>query len=194
MIVDSDTVRLLAEVPEYLGCSTHGGFCVDHPFLSKQRVNEGVELRGILKSRARSRELQALCTVNSPQRVEEFATKDTAEHFDWQEESVPWVHPVLVIWGEPTGRYDTVHMGMRVRFCRTCAGYSESDLRAQVLGIGGTLQHGRRAGAEQEIVQNPRVSLAQRRQRMRQSEDHMEIRSAQQLLFLAVSQRWRAWA
>jgi hypothetical protein len=56
----------------------------------------------------------------------------------------------------------------------------EADLGAEVFGISGDLQHGRRTGPKQEIVQKSRILLTQHIQFVRQREYDMEVRDVEQ--------------
>lgn len=56
----------------------------------------------------------------------------------------------------------------------------EADLCAEMFRIGGDLQHRFRAGPEQQVVNQFGVPVTQRIQFMRQREDHMEVRHAEQ--------------
>ena len=71
----------------------------------------------------------------------------------------------------------------------------EPNLRAQSFGIRRHLQHGGGAGAEEQIVQNPGVTQAERIQLMGQGEYDVEVGDVESSSFSrAASQRWRACA
>jgi hypothetical protein len=59
----------------------------------------------------------------------------------------------------------------------------EADFSSEVLGVGGNFEHGLRAGAEQQIVEQPWVTLTQRVQLMGQGKDDVEVGHAEQILF-----------
>jgi len=83
MIADRDSVSVSPQVPKHLGRASHGRLCVDHPILSKQGMDEGLEPCGVLQVRAGTEELQLLLAIYPPQRLDKFASKHTAEHLDW---------------------------------------------------------------------------------------------------------------
>jgi hypothetical protein len=59
----------------------------------------------------------------------------------------------------------------------------ETNLRAQPFGVGHNFEHGGRAGAEKQVIQNPGVAQAERVQLMRQSKYDVEVRHTEQFLF-----------
>ena len=59
----------------------------------------------------------------------------------------------------------------------------EADFSSQVPGVGGNLEHGLSGGAEEKIVKQPRVPLAERVQLVGQGKDDMEVRYVEQVLF-----------
>ena len=58
-----------------------------------------------------------------------------------------------------------------------------ADLGSQVLGITGNLDGCRRAGGEQQIVEQARVLQCQHVEFVRHGEDHVKVTGGQQLLF-----------
>ena len=51
----------------------------------------------------------------------------------------------------------------------------KTDLSTQVFGIGRDLQHGGRAGLEQEVIKDARIALTKWNQSVGESEDHVEV-------------------
>src|SRR5260370_27122602 len=51
-----------------------------------------------------------------------------------------------------------------------------------MFGVGRDLQHGGRAGLEQEVIKDTRIALTKWNQSVGQREDHVEIRHAEQFL------------
>ena len=101
MIADRDAVRVSPEVPKHLWRASHGRLCVDHPILSIQGMDKGLEPRSVPQVRAGAEKLQLLLAICPPQRLDKFASEHTAEHLDWQEEGVQWADPCLAIWRNP---------------------------------------------------------------------------------------------
>src|SRR5579859_1949022 len=58
MIADRDSVSVPPQVPKHLRRPTHGRLCVDHPILSKQGMDEGLEPCSVLQVRAGTEELE----------------------------------------------------------------------------------------------------------------------------------------
>ena len=56
----------------------------------------------------------------------------------------------------------------------------ETDVRSEVLRVGGDFQQGFRYSPEQNPVEDPFILQSQRRQQMRQREDHVEVGNGQQ--------------
>jgi len=83
MIADRYAVRVSPQVPKHLGRASHSGLCVDHPILSKQGMEEGLEPRSVPQVRAGTEELQLLPAIRPPQRLDKFASEHTAEHLHW---------------------------------------------------------------------------------------------------------------
>ena len=59
----------------------------------------------------------------------------------------------------------------------------EANFCSEVPGVGGNLEHGLSGGAEEKIVKQPRVPLAERVQLVGQGKDNMEVRYVEQVLF-----------
>jgi hypothetical protein len=59
----------------------------------------------------------------------------------------------------------------------------KTDLGSQMFRVGRDLQHGRCAGAKQEVIEDLGVTLAEWNQLVRQGEHEMKIGHAEQFLF-----------
>lgn len=91
--------------------------------------------------------------------------------------------PAGVIWGQTSGWDEAVDM--RVSEQVLAPGMQdgeESDLGAQVLGIGGHLEKGFRTSAEQEVIEDLFVLQHQWRELMRQGEDNVDIGDRQEFI------------
>src|SRR2546428_12847883 len=91
--------------------------------------------------------------------------------------------PSLVIGRQAAGGNHTVqvwmmHQGLSPRVQHA----QEADNGTEVLGIGGHLQKRGGAGPEQETVDDLLVVECQRRQLMRECEDHMHVGNVEQFL------------
>jgi hypothetical protein len=56
----------------------------------------------------------------------------------------------------------------------------KTDLSTQMFGVGCDLQHGGRAGLKQKVLKDARIALTKWNQSMRQCEDYVEVRHAEQ--------------
>jgi hypothetical protein len=56
----------------------------------------------------------------------------------------------------------------------------KTNLSTQMLGVGRDLQHGGRAGLKQKVIEDVRIALTKWNQGMRQCEDYVEVRHAEQ--------------
>lgn len=113
-------------------------FGIHHPFALAQRrqpVGEGARLR---HWQVLAEELQTPGAMSLFERLEEAPAEQAREHTHGQKEAVPAGYPAFAIEGEPATRNDAMHVGM-VRQCRTLGvqDQRDTDLRAQMLGIGG---------------------------------------------------------
>jgi hypothetical protein len=61
----------------------------------------------------------------------------------------------------------------------------EADFSPEVPGVGGNFEHGLSGGAEEKIVEQPRVPLTERVQLVGQGKDDVEVRYVEQVLFAA---------
>src|ERR1700684_3107116 len=115
---------------------------------------------------------------------DELAAKDAAQHAYRQEEGIARVHPALVIGRETAGGDHVVDMRMSLeRLSPGVEHTQETDLGAEMLGIGGNLHQGRGAGAKQEVVDDLLVLQRQPRQLVGDREDDMDVVHRQPLLF-----------
>ena len=117
---------------------------------------------------------------------DKLAAKDTAEHFDGQEEGAARGDPAGVIRSEAAGGQHAVNMGMMLQSLVPGVEHAEeADLGSKVPGIASDLQQSCGAGVEQQVVDQPFVLQCQRSQFTRQGEDDMDVAGGQQLPFAA---------
>lgn len=93
------------------------------------------------------------------------------------------MNPARVVWIETASGNDAVQMGMQAEVLPPgVQDAEEADLRSEVLGVGCDFKHSLGGGAEEQIVEQPGMSLTERVQRMRQCEDDVEVRHGKQVL------------
>ena len=84
--------------------------------------------------------------------------------------------PASVIRGKTSSRDHTMEVRMKQQVLSPTVQHGKkADLSAQMFGVGGDLQQGLRAGAEQEVVEDLLVHQRQMRELVRQSEDNVDI-------------------
>ena len=108
--------------------------------------------------------------------IDELTTKDDAERFDRQKETIPRADPSSVIGRETAGRDHAVNVRMVHQVLAPGVKHAEeTDLTAQAFRIGGELQQSRCTGVEQQPVKQSLVVEHQVSQPPRNSEDHMHV-------------------
>ncbi len=79
-----------------------------------------------------------------------LAAKDTAEHFDGQEEGTARGYPAGVNRGEAASGQHTMNMGMMLQLLVPSVEHAEeADLRTEVTRIAGDLQQGMSTGVKE---------------------------------------------
>ena len=94
------------------------------------------------------------------------------------------MNPVRVAWIEAASGNDAVEMRMQSQVLSPgVQNAEEADLGSEVLGVGRNFEHGLSAGAEEQIVEQPWIALAERVQLVGQGKDDVEVGHAEQILF-----------
>ena len=126
-------------------------------------------------------ELQLALSKRPAQEGQKLAAKDPAQHFYREQEVIARVDPALAIRTQAASGDHAVNVRMvRQVLAPGVEHGQETDVRAEVPGVGGDLQQSFRYGAEQNAIQDPPVLESQGCQQMRQREDHMEIGNRKQ--------------
>ena len=116
--------------------------------------------------------------------IEKLAAKDAAEDLDREEEGILGMNPAGVAWVETAGGNDAVEMRMQSQVLSPgVQNAEEADLGSEVLGVGRNFEHGLRAGAEEQIVEQAWMALTERVQLVGQGKDDVEVGHAEQILF-----------
>ena len=115
------------------------------------------------------------------QSVNELGSKHGAEYVHRREEGVLGVNPPLVVCGESACRDHAVHMGMQEQVLTPgVQDANETNLSSQSFGVSRYFEHGGRAGAEKQIIQNPGVAQTERVQLLWQGEHDVEVRNVEE--------------
>jgi hypothetical protein len=116
--------------------------------------------------------------------IEKLAAKDAAEDLDGEEEGILGMNPARVAWVETAGGNDAVEMRMQSEVLSPgVENAEEADLSSEVLGVGRNFEHGLSTGAEEQIVEQPRIALTERVQLVGQGKDDVEVGHVEQILF-----------
>ena len=112
-----------------------------------------------------------------------LAAEDAAENLDGQKEGIPRMDPVRVVLVEAAGRNHAVEMRMQAQVLSPgVQDAEEADSGSEMLGIGCDFEHGLSGGAEEQIVEQARMSLTEWVQGVRQSEYDVEVGYGEQIL------------
>ena len=128
-------------------------FAVDDPLLTKERPQECGKslLRGQRAEAAGKHQLALMKGVL--QAVDELATKDAAEYDHGQEERVTRVDPALVIERQAARGDHAMNVRMMLEGLAPGVKHAEeTDLRAEMPGVGRNLQQSGGGGAKQKVV------------------------------------------
>jgi len=119
---------------------------------------------------------------------DELATEYATQYLYRQEEGVARSYPVLVIGREAAGRDHAMDMRMDLQILSPGVQHAEeSDLGAEMFGIGGDLQQRRGAGTEQKVIDDFLVLQGEPREFVRKSKHDMHVLYGQQL-FIAIGE------
>src|SRR5690349_3777883 len=164
--------------------STEGPLGINHPVVTIELAKERAKSFVLCQRPQRPGEDQFSFLESLLQSVDELAAEHAAEHLHGQEEGgARRMNPVLMVGRHAAGGNDAVDVWMVQEILAPgVEDAEEADLSAEVLGIGGDLQQGGGAGAEQQTIDNLLVMKRQRRQFVRKREDHMRVEDIKQLL------------
>ena len=108
---------------------------------------------------------------------DELTAKDATEHAYGQEEGIAGMDPACVVRGKTSGRNQTMQVRMEQQVLTPTVQHGkETDLCAEMFGVGGDLEQGLGSGVEQQVVEDLLVDQGQMREMMGQREDDVDIR------------------
>src|SRR5674476_1427159 len=124
----------------------------------------------------------AVCSVGTVHGVDRrLAAEDSAQCVNRQEEAARGIDPPGTVESQSAGGNDVVDMGMMLKVLSPGMEHAkESYVGSQVLGIASQFEHGRGAGAVEQVVEQPLVLEDKSREFVRQGEDDVEVRNWQQ--------------
>jgi hypothetical protein len=107
---------------------------------------------------------------------DELSTKDPTEYAHRQEEGIAGVDPAGVIGRKTSGRNQAMQMRMEQQVLTPTVQHGEeTDLCAEMFGVGGDLEQSLGRGVKQQVVEDLLVDQGQMREMMRRGEDDVDI-------------------
>lgn len=104
-----------------------------------------------------------------------------------QEEGVFRVNPALMVSRESPGGNQAVYVRMQEQvLAPRMQNADETDVRSQLLGVRGHFQHGGRARAKEQIVDDSSVAPAEAVEFVWKREDYMKVRDVEEFLFTRI--------
>ena len=183
MVGDGDAMGVAGQIVEHMFGPAEGWLGVDDPVLPEQAAGGSGECSQERPDAVVSRETEVCPAAKSClQSSDELAAEDSAERLDGQEEAA----------ARNRSSWSRLERGRRRE---RCSGHGDDAARfcpqvwstprnpmsgSEVLGIASQFEHGRGAGAEEQIVEQPLVLENKSGEFVRQSEDDMEVRNGQQ--------------
>src|SRR5271169_2493012 len=153
MVGNRDSVGIAAQVVHHLLRSGEGRFGVDDPLQVVQRLEITAESLGILKGRERRKEAEFAGVEGLLQIGQEQSAEPAGQHPYGQEESGAARNPTGTVERDPATRNDTMQVGMKKQILSPTVQYrEETDLGAQIFGIGSDGGQGLGRGSEQNAV------------------------------------------
>jgi hypothetical protein len=154
-----------AEIAKYLHRPAERPLGIDNPICPKQSTQESGEAFGIGQMLKAPAEMQLVAAKGSSKTGDKLAPEHSTEDFNRQEEWIAGTNPLRMIRRQAAGGNCVVHMGMVQQVLSPgVENAEESDLGAEMPGIGGHLQKSGRRGTEEQIVKDPLVLQGQRAQ------------------------------
>jgi hypothetical protein len=122
-------------------------------------------------------ELELTGSMGLLERIQKFAAEELAKSCLWKEEAgVARWHPTRVIMRQAAGWHDTVYVRVMLQFL--IPGVQEAEktyLSTEMLRVGGNLDQGLSAAAEQQAVNQWFVLQGQGRQLVGEGKDNMSV-------------------
>ncbi len=163
MVGDGDAMGVAAEILEHIVGAAEGRFGVDDPVFSEQRSEPGREDLGLCEQRQIAGKVQLAMLKGRLKSGDELAAKHTSEYLDGEEEVRTGSDTASVIEGEPTGRDDTVDMGMKLELLVPGVEHAEeADLGPEMSGVASDLEKSFCAGTKQQTIDQFLVLQGQR--------------------------------
>src|SRR6516225_1176397 len=153
-----------AEIAQHMFWAAERPFRVDNPLVTEQYPQPRSEGARFRQRQEMSVELECAGLKGGLESGNKLAAKDTAEHFDGQEEGSARGYPAGVIRNEAASGQHAVNMRMMLESLVPSVEHAEeADLGSQVPGIASDLQQSGSAGVKEQVVDHPFVLQRERR-------------------------------
>ncbi len=176
VIGDRDPMRVAAQIVEHLPRAAEGRFRVDDPVGLRGGCEPCGEGFGVSERRELAVETQCIGVKGAAKLFEEQTPEQPREHSNGQEEAGTTGDPAFVAQSNAATRYDTVYVGMMLQVLPPCMqDRDEADVCSQVFGIGGDRAQRVGTGSKQDVIERLLVLVGERRDRLGESKDDMEV-------------------
>ncbi len=163
MVGDGHAMGVAAQVLEHIVGAAEGWFGVNDPVFSEQWPEPGSEDLGLREQSQIAGKVQLAMLKGRLESGDKLTAKHTSEYLDGEKEVRTGSDPAGVIEGEPTGRDDTVDMGMNLEFLVPGVEHAEeADLGPEMSGVARDLEKSFCAGTKQQTIDQFFVLQGQR--------------------------------
>ena len=182
VVRDRDAVRVAGEVRQNVLGSFEGRLGVDDPLSATGVVEETLERGGTPVPRESAVQLDPAVSERFFELCHELAAEEAAQHAHRKEEAGSGRLPGCSVVGQAARREDAVHMWMvDERLAPGVQDREEPEAGAEVTGVQGDLLQRTGCAAQQEVVDDAGVLKRERREGLRQGEDHVRVGHGQHL-------------
>src|SRR5262249_3072830 len=173
---DGDAVGVSAEIAQHMFWAAERPFGVDNPLVTEQYPQPRGESARLCQRQEMSVELECAGMKGDLESGNKLAAKDTAEHFDGEEEGAAGGDPAGVVRSEAAGGKHAVDMGMMLQSLVPGMEHAEeADLGSKMPGIASDLQQSCSTGVKQQVEDQPFILQCERSQCPRQGEDEVHV-------------------
>jgi hypothetical protein len=184
VVGEGDAVRVSSEVPEHVGGSSERRLGVDDPVFALELGAPPFPVLEFLEGLLVSQEAEFSGTEGVVEESQELSSKQPTEYAHGQKKTFATSDPPFPCCIDASGGHHT--MNVRVMMEILSPGVQDgqkADAGSEVTWIGGQGEQRFRDGPEQDSVNEPLVLKSQRADRIRNREDHVEVRPIEQLGF-----------
>jgi len=182
VIRDRDAMRVARQVRQDAHGPAKRRLGVHDPRLLVERVEEAAPGRGIRQGRGAAGKRETVAIMGASEAVEELRATHDREGPHGEEKRRPARDPSCAVGAEGAARHDTVEVDvLGERLAPGVEDGRDADGPTEVAGVAPEGQKGVGHGAKQEVVDDARIPLGERIERMREREDDVKVRDREQL-------------